>query len=179
MNRIQLPATATLCTLALLSPRGAAQSFGPQQIISVGAGAAYSVNGVDLDLDGDPDALVGSLIDNRVIWFENLGGGSFGPSQLISTVVSPYGVLAADLDGDGDPDVLSASYEDDEVTWYENLGGGIFGAQQVIATAADGAVAVDAVDVDGDGHLDVLSASSNDGRIAWYANQGGGTFGYR
>ncbi len=124
---------------------------------------------------GDPDSDDDGLLDGA-----ELGSGSFGPQQVISTAAdSATSVFAADVDGDGDLDVLSASFSDDEIAWYENTdGAGSFGAQQLISTAADGAFSVFGADVDGDGDLDVLSASVQDAEIAWYENSdGAGSFG--
>jgi len=134
----------------------------------------------DLDNDGDVDVLSASAADDRVAWYENLGGGSFGPQQDISTGADfVVDVHAADLDGDGDVDVVSASYLDDKVAWYENLGGGAFGPQQVVTIAADGANCVRATDVDGDGDNDILTASANDDVIAVHENLGAAVFGPR
>ena len=81
------------------------------------------------DLDGDGDAeLSASIHDDKIAWYENLGGGSFGSQQVITTSADgAHSVFATDLDGDGDADVLSASDHDDKIAWYENLGGGSFG----------------------------------------------------
>ena len=127
---------------------------------------------------GDADVLSASSLDDKIAWYENQGGGTFGQQQIITTAADgAQSVYATDLDGDGDADVLSASYLDDKIAWYENQGGGTFGQQQIITTAADGARSVYAIDLDGDGDADVLSASVLDDKIAWYENQGGGTFG--
>ena len=154
------------------------QDFGSQQIITTAADGAQSVYATDLDGDGDADVLSASNFDDRIAWYENLGGGSFGSQQIITTAADwAYSVYATDLDGDSDADVLSASYWDDKIAWYENLGGGSFGSQQIITTAANGAISVYATDLDGDGDADVLSASYFDDKIAWYENLGGGSFG--
>ncbi len=154
-------------------------SFGPKQ--SVGSpqlGEAASVFAIDLDGDGDADVLSTSGFNSSVLWYENLGGGLFGPSQEItSSVNSPVTVYAIDLDGDGDADVLSGSQADDKVAWYENLGGGQFGPQQVILASMDAVSSVHAADVDGDGDADVLSSSYGDDMIAWFENLGNGQFG--
>jgi len=158
-----------------------AGAFGTPQVITTAAQGAQSVYACDLDADGDVDVL--SASDNwfgqdKIAWYENLGGGSFGAQEVITTSArgAAY-VYATDLDGDGDPDVLSASTRDDKIAWYENLGAGSFGAQQVIAGSAQGATSVYATDLDGDGDADVLSASRSDDEIAWYENLGGGSFG--
>ncbi len=175
--------TLTACLLALaalglLTPPAVGQDFGDQQVITTEAKGARSVYATDLDGDGDVDVLSASYYDDKIAWYENLGGGSFGPQQVITTHANGAScVNAAELDGDGDADVLSASDEDDKIAWYENLGGGSFGPQQVITTLANGAQCVHATDLDGDGDADVLSASRWDDKIAWYENLGGGSFG--
>ena len=150
--------------------------FSSQQVITTAADGAASVYAADLDGDGDADVLSASFRDDKIAWYENLGGGRFSSQQVITTAADgAWSVYAADLDGDGDADVLSAS-DYAKIAWYENLGGGRFSAQQVITTAADGAWSVYAADLDGDGDADVLSASRYDDKIAWYENLGGGSF---
>jgi len=168
-----------LCAAILsLTANATAQEFGDLQVITDDANGARSAYTVDLDGDGDLDALSASLYDHKIAWYENLGDSSFGPQQVIATyVLSARFVNAADLDGDGDADVLSASAGEDKIAWYENLGGGAFGHQRVITTDADYALSVHVTDVDSDGDVDVISASYNDDRIAWYENFGGGVFG--
>jgi hypothetical protein len=136
------------------------------------ANAAEAAAGTDpeeADEDGD------GLVDGS-----ELGGGHFGPQQVISNLANgARSVLAADVDGDGDRDVVTASAIDDEIAWYENLDGqGDFGPQRLISVLADEATSVFAADVDGDGDADVLSASELDDKVAWYENlDGGGSFG--
>jgi uncharacterized repeat protein (TIGR01451 family) len=155
-----------------------AQLFGEQQIISTNADGAMSVHTADLDGDGDMDVLSASRHDDKIAWYENLGGGLFGDQHIISTEANnAWTVHSSDLDGDGDMDVLSASAGDNKIAWYENLGGGLFSDQQIISTQAEWARTVQAADLDGDGDMDVLSASQNDDKIAWYENLGGGLFG--
>ena len=91
----------------------------------MGFGWSVSVFATDLDGDGDQDVLSASDVDDKIAWYENLGGGAFGPQQVITTSADgAYSVFATDLDGDGDADVLSASYFDSKIAWYENLGSG-------------------------------------------------------
>ncbi|MFB6351451.1 MAG: FG-GAP repeat domain-containing protein, partial [Bradymonadaceae bacterium] len=130
-------------------------TFGSQQVITTDADYASSVHAADLDGDGDPDVLSASVVDDKVAWYRNTGGG-FGPQQVISTEGDgPRSVHTADIDGDGAPDVLSDLGGDNEIGWYRNRGGS-FGAQQVITTNVDGPRSVSAMDVDGDGDPDVL-----------------------
>ena len=116
--------------LALALSVAGQTSFGPQQVITTSADGAQSVYATDLDGDGDADVLSASWFDDKIAWYENLGGGTFGSQQVITTSADgAYGVYAADLDGDGDADVLSTSANDGKIAWYENTGGGSFGPQ--------------------------------------------------
>ena len=69
------------------SSSAAAQStsFGPQEDITTSADLAQSVYATDLDGDGDADVLSASGNDDKIAWYENLGGGSFGAQQVITT----------------------------------------------------------------------------------------------
>jgi len=90
-------------------------------VITTAANGAWSVHATDLDGDGDADVLSASSVDDKIAWYENLGGGTFGAQQVITTAGDrPLSVYATDLDGDGDADVLSASFLDDKIAWYEN-----------------------------------------------------------
>ena len=112
-------------TVVLAASPALSQGFGAQQEITTDAEGACSVYATDLDGDGDADVLSASTYDDKIAWYENLGGGAFGPQQVITTDADVvYSVYATDLDGDGDADVLSASQDDDKIAWYENLGEG-------------------------------------------------------
>jgi len=162
----------------VLSQSNRITSFLSEQIISTEMDQSYCVYSDDLDRDGDLDILSASMNDNKIAWYENLGGGTFGVQRIISTEaqLARY-VYTADLDNDGDNDVLSASYLDDKIAWYENLGTEISSSQRVITLQADGAWSVHAADLNNDANIDVLSASFFDNKIAWYENNGDGTFG--
>lgn len=171
----------TLLALALgATPCAADVLFdGTPQLIDTQADFCFSVFAVDLDQDGDVDALSAAGLDDRIAWYENLdGAGSYGPAQVLSSsALDATSVWAADLDGDGDSDVLCTSSGDDTVAWFENLGGGNFAAEIAITTSADGAFSVQAHDLDGDGDLDVIAGSFEDDTIAWYENDGAAQFG--
>ncbi len=122
----------------------------------------------DVDGDGDPDLVAGSMQD--VGWIENLGGGVFGAGQVIEPFVSwPFDL--ADLDADGDLDIAAWLTQTDELGWHENLGGG--GFAPVAALTGQGAYGPgDVGDVDGDGDLDMAYADQDAGKIGWFENPG-------
>jgi hypothetical protein len=160
-----------------------AGTFGPQQLISSTADAAYAVFAADLDGDQDLDVLSASRDDDTIAWYRNRNGlGGFGAPLIISTTADEAtSVFAADVDGDGDADVLSASRNDDTLAWYENTdGAGTFGTEQIVSFDGNGNVDIFAADVDGDGDADVIAASFFDNTVAWYENtDGAGSFGSR
>jgi hypothetical protein len=147
--------------------------------ISAGVTQARSVDGADLDGDGDADVVTVAFGTSRLIWFANAGNGlSFVPHLIAELTLPPRSVLAVDMDGDSDRDVLSLSFEDDRVYWYENINGnGQLWVARNITTGAAGAWAAFAADVDGDGDMDALSGSITDSTAAWYENvDGNGIF---
>jgi len=103
--------------------------FGPPQGVSLSTDGPVCAYATDLDGDGDADVLSASLgaglwyiNQDKIAWYENLGGGAFSAQRVISTAAdAAASVYATDLDGDGDADVLSASWNDDKIAWYKNL----------------------------------------------------------
>lgn len=73
----------------------------------------------DMDLDGDVDVLVARLGgggDDRLLWLENAGDGTFGTQHVLAASTSPstpwdmHEVHICDLDGDGVVDELIRFY---------------------------------------------------------------------
>ncbi len=160
-------------------------SFYPRQVITTDALNATSIFCIDLDGDGDNDAISTSSGDSKIAWYENTdGSGNFGQQQVISLdATEAISGFSADLDGDGDNDIISASIIGINIAWYENIDGlGDFGPPIPITSEAENIQSVFSIDIDNDGDNDILSASSYaedvDGKIAWYENiDGMGIFG--
>ncbi|NBC32834.1 MAG: hypothetical protein GVY13_09195 [Alphaproteobacteria bacterium] len=149
-------------------------NFGTQQVITTNAPSGADVHAADLDQDGDLDVLSasGDGPEDRIAWYENMGGGSFGAQQVISTEQgAPSAVQAADLDLDGDPDLVTAAVADDRIAQFENMGGGSFGPFQSLTNDADEAADVSLADLDGDGDVDVAQASRGDSTVSVFQNQ--------
>ncbi|MEM9827481.1 MAG: FG-GAP-like repeat-containing protein [Planctomycetota bacterium] len=154
------------------------QNNGSQRFTVRPVGAASfgtTVFAADVDSDGDIDVLTASRNDDKIAWFENLGGLSFQEHVISTSANGGRGVFAIDVDGDGDIDVLSASNQDSKIAWYENDGDENF-TEQIISTSDRGAFAVLAADYDGDGDIDVLSSATANGELVLHVNDGSENF---
>jgi len=152
-----------------------AQNSYNEHNISTNAWCAYSVIAIDVDNDGDIDALSSSECDDKIAWYENTGGVNFTEHIISTNADSAKGIFAIDFDIDGDIDVLSASQIDNKLAWYENDGSQNF-TEHVISSNAMNAFSVFAIDVDNDGDIDVVSSTSSDYKLAWYENDGSQNF---
>ena len=138
------------------------------------------IEGSDLDNDQDVDLIVYLPGDDNLVYYENLGSGSFDVQQLIFENFTTFtntvsNIQIADMNEDGKLDIISGlrnnSTGADTIFWYENLGiGQGFGNQQGISNIKSQKIVVK--DFDSDGDSDVLSASNNGSIINIYKNLG-------
>jgi hypothetical protein len=163
--------------LLILINDGAAQ-FSSSVAFS-GFNDARAIRAADLDGDGLPDLVVTSWFDSQLSWFRNLGGGSFGPRQLIASLGGAHGLTLSDWDGDGWIDIAAASEFNDEFYLYRNLGGGSFAAPVLLASSLNGLFSLESRDVNGDGLEDILYAAYFANSVGYVPNLGGGVFGPR
>jgi uncharacterized repeat protein (TIGR01451 family) len=126
----------------------------------------------DMDGDGDLDPLVYSSASNvnnyRLFWFENLGGGAFGPRQPVFTgnIINAVNVLVRDMDVDGDGDLIV------DGNWYSNDGTGLVTLVGPYSPVGNAAHVLE--DLDGDGDTDDIVRQANS--INLLVNNGGGSF---
>ncbi len=152
-------------------------NFSEPRIIASNLEYTLDIAVADVDGDGDLDVIAVSTFDNKIVWFENLGLGTFGSLQLIATLQGAQTVQAKDIDGDGDIDIIVGG--DNKVIWLENLDGlGTFGPEKIVTNNVVSTESIEVVDVDGDGDMDVVVADWLGDKVAWYENiDGQGTFG--
>jgi hypothetical protein len=153
-------------------------AFGTKQIINT-AYDGVSTKIADLDNDGDNDIVyagVTTTASDVVVWSENLNGaGTFGPSQIITTIINdPKSIVVADFDDDGDVDIASSAQGDGGVVaWYENTDGqGNFGNTQQIISQTTSPWDLFASDIDGNGTVDLVSISEYGDNVIWHNNSG-------
>ena len=130
------------------------------QAVTTQADSASSVYATDRNGDDRPDVL--SAFDDKIVWYENEGSGTFSGQKVLAEDNVATSVYVADLNGDDQSDVLSTF--GGKIAWHENEGDGTFSDQKVISTHGGGSVL--AKDLNGDDSPDILSAGG--GMIAWY-----------
>ena len=168
-----------LSLFARVPPAGAVTALFARHELDPAVPGAWSVAAADLDGDGDVDLAGAANVsyhggppaEDRLLWWERGGDGTFSRHDLEASFPGAWIVRAADLDRDGDADVAACSYEADTIAWWENDGHGSF-ARHDVDTAFTGAVFVAVADLDGDGDLDLLGAAHTAGTIAWWENDG-------
>jgi hypothetical protein len=81
---------------------------------------ARAVHVADLNEDDRPDVASVSLSLDSVVWFENLGGGSYLSHQIDNDLDLGFGLYIADVDRDTDLDILATGGLANDVVWYES-----------------------------------------------------------
>lgn len=145
----------------------------------------------DLDADGDPDIIVGTRGENRLLWFENPGTGSLEFREraigIVGSNMSGFNLEYADLSGDGLPDIIGRA--GNGLGWIEQPArkGDAWNAFNIGTFQPDSITGLEVADIDGDGDLDVMAGSYSRGprtgdgdvdrqdalgRLGWFENPG-------
>jgi len=128
-----------------------------------------AVAAVDLDRDGDTDAVSASILDGDVLWYDNNGAASPGFTVRAITLglATPAGMAVGDAEGDGDLDVFIASASSGQIRIYLNDGqatpGFATNVQLNDTVASPRGIAVG--DIEPDGDLDIVVASFDDDSV--------------
>ncbi|MEM1328914.1 MAG: FG-GAP-like repeat-containing protein, partial [Bacteroidota bacterium] len=84
---------------------------------------AINIKAIDMDSDGDIDALAAAKRAEDIAWWENDGDQNFTKRNIDNNFDELTYADAADMDGDGDIDVLATSTDFEvEICWWENDG---------------------------------------------------------
>lgn len=147
---------------------------------------------VDLDGDGDLDIVAASRGEQRLIFFENLGGNDLQFQEhaigINGAHLEGFNLEYADLSGDGKLDILSRS-SSNVLYWIEQPQqfGDAWNAFVIGDFRPDWMIGLETADIDGDGDTDVMAGGYSRGprtgdgdvdvddvlgRIGWFENPG-------
>jgi len=130
-------------------------------------------NLVDMDNDGDLDAIIGLENGKEIVWFENPQDSGLvseqWPRHIINTVIGQgFSMDAKDIDNDGDVDVLVGEHrgpDNNRVIIFENTGKQNNWKYHLIDKDLNNIIdhhdGTQLVDMDMDGDLDIIS-------VGWY-----------
>ncbi len=147
-----------------------------EHIIAGDYNSPWWVQGVDLDVDGDIDAVATSFYGGRLDWWENDGNQNFTMHSISSTVPGAMACQVIDLDQDSDMDIVIALNSGACIGWLENIGELQFQRRNIASWP--GANLAKAADIDSDGDLDIMATACeyNTSRIGWFENDGAEDF---
>lgn len=136
---------------------------------------------VDLNSDGTLDILAAGYTNDKLVWFEGNGDGTFGAEQTISSsIAGANGLAVGTIDAGNTIDIAVTAYDGNEVVWFSNDGSGSFTGPNTIDNTIIAPGSVNLKDVDGDLDLDAFItnaqfAGSTDIAVL-FRNDGNGTF---
>jgi hypothetical protein len=113
-----------------------------------------SVTVADMDQDGSPDLVAGTLFDQDAVYL-NDGKGDFSRQLPFGSPETTTSVAVGDMDGDGDPDVVTGNQEAPNMV-YLNDGQGNLTTSYPLDDREYVTWSVALGDLDGDGDLDVV-----------------------
>jgi hypothetical protein len=132
----------------------------------------------DLDMDGRPDVLSYSIVDDKISVARNIsvkGTIAFSAGQNYTTHY-PYGIATADIDNDGYPDVVATDAEGESISVFRNISksGSISLAPKTDLQAGGTPEGPAFNDIDGDGKLDLVyvntSYNDTESKLTLYKN---------
>jgi hypothetical protein len=147
------------------------------------SGFAYRAKDTgDLDGNGYPDVVIGSVTTGNVHAYLNTGGVFSGPFFLFDTTGAsngPFALAVADFDGDGLVDILAGGASDGEVALFRGNGTGSGTGSFVLSGVVhdfNTQAAIGNYDFDGDGDQDLVALARASGEASFFAGRGDGTF---
>jgi len=91
-----------------------------QRTIASGTKQITRIDITDMDNDGDGDILAVCPSDQKLLVFENKGGGVFQQRQIWNQYANPRAAVWADINRDALPDILASFNASTQAAWFEN-----------------------------------------------------------
>jgi hypothetical protein len=130
-----------------------------KKIITEDVFGTYSIVVLDFDNDGDDDIVSASQFDNKLAWYENIGGGVFNSRVFLINNANIRDLNFDDIDNDGDFDVAFYSeLSSGSLRVYTNNGSGNFSISATVSISANSteSKSIELSDIDNDLDLDIL-----------------------
>jgi len=157
-----------------------------RHVITTDLKRAYDVVLIDLNSDGQLDAIASAWVGNHIAWFENPGVGKFDQEwkkHLIDeNVGETRNVRLGDFNGDGQLDLLGTARTAPLTAWYEQPKdpSAKLWIRHVVDDKSPAPTHGHPVDMDGDQDADILMAigfnlpanTAETHQVVWYENVG-------
>ncbi|WP_298153698.1 T9SS type A sorting domain-containing protein [Flavobacterium sp.] len=151
-------------------------SYRQRKIIDYEAGHPTALSVCDLDNDGINDIVLGTSNNGNLVWYRNMGGGSFSSAITIDPNNALNYIAAEDIDNDGDLDLITSIPSDETLLLYVNSGNGQFEIPEPLPYQSSyDPNSITIVDLNNDGLKDLVVGNEG-GDIYGYKNLGGNTF---
>ena len=184
MKKLLLACTIALCTL---NSQIAQTTFASKVEIDGSTGNnPYTIASGLIDNDSDLDILIGTDVDNVIVWYKGNGDNTFTKQTAVTnTLVNIVGIKLVDLNNDTFNDILAVGFGDydfgnygvgSSMVWFANDGSGNFGAEQLIYNGNNGLSGLFVGTIDAGVTPDIAFTSYADGFVYWMSNNGSGTF---
>ena len=133
----------------------------------------HSLQGVDLNKDGNQDILVADPVSGKIFWWRNEGGNPIGwVMEPIADLESAVRAVWGDLNDDDEIDVIGTGKFSNELSAWYNQGGGSFAwTKDLINDEYTYFWPSFVADMDGDSDLDFVAGAGGSGIISWWENQ--------
>ena len=157
--------------------------FDEVQILKADQANIDDVKLIDMDDDGDLDAVTASYpnndSDSLIEWFANTDGA--GTFSATGTVIGDQFIVTelyiVDVDADGDKDVVAPGLNEGLIEVFDNNGDGTFSEYSVNSTPFGLTAQIGVGDISGDGRIDVVVGKGSDNAyLAYIAQEGAGKF---
>jgi hypothetical protein len=127
------------------------------------------------DADGDPFEDLLALSSEKLVWFHNEGGSTYGAPVIEQNVTKgATSALRVDVDGDGLMDIVAICTADSTISWFRNVGATGFAPIQTLLQLGAVPFTFAMQRIDGDDDLDIALgfAQLSGSEVQWWSNDG-------